>query len=126
MAATPSCDALVQQVADLKKKIVELQKVKIDVQRANDEDIKRRFQNVFSLPHDLVAYVDSNYTYRMINDRLCRDKRKSKDEIIGRKVAEVVGPQLFSQVIKPQLDRCLSGEIVHYQGWLEYPVTGHR
>ena len=126
MPATPSYDALVRQVADLEKQIVELQKIKTAVHRTNDADRERRFQKIFSLSQDLIAYVDGHYTYRMINDLFCRDKGKNHDEIIGRTVAELIGQELFSQTVKAQLDRCLSGEIVRYRGWLEYPSVGRR
>ena len=126
MPSKPSYDALVQKVAALEKRIRELQQVENAFQRSSDEEIQRRFEKIFSLSQDFIAYVDGDYTFRMVNDQFCRDQGKTNDETIGRQVAEIVGEKLFQQTIKTHLDRCLSGEIVHYQGWFEYPLVGRR
>lgn len=95
-------------------------------QRKLQEDTLRRYEKIFSLSQDLIAYVDVDYIYQMINEQCCNDHGKTREEIIGHTIAEVCGEGLFSQSIKKQLDRCLSGEIVRYQEWFEYSVIGRR
>jgi PAS domain S-box-containing protein len=80
-------------------------------QRKLQEDTLRRYEKIFSLSQDLIAYVDVDYIYRMINEQFCHDHGKTREEIIGRTIAEVCGEGLFTQTVKMQLDRCLSGEI---------------
>lgn len=51
---------------------------------------------------------------------------KTRDELIGHTVAEVFGEEFFNRVIRPNAERCLAGEEVNYQAWLEFPAHGHR
>lgn len=95
-------------------------------QRKLQEDTLRRYEKIFSLSQDLIAYVDVDYIYRMINEQFCHDHGKTREEIIGRTIAEVCGEGLFTQTVKMQLDRCLSGEIVRYQEWFECCAIGRR
>lgn len=94
--------------------------------RKQREDALRRYEKIFSLSQDLIAYVDVDYIYKMINEQFCKDNKRVRDDIIGHSVAEVLGDKIFTETVKDQLDRCLSGEIVHYQEWFEYPAIGRR
>ena len=41
-------------------------------------------------------------------------------------MADYLGADVFVQIIKPNFDRCLKGEIINYQGWFDYPALGRR
>jgi predicted signal transduction protein with EAL and GGDEF domain len=47
------------------------------------------------------------------NDAYCREVEKTREEIVGRKVAEVWGAEKFRSPIKGFLDRCFAGEEVN-------------
>jgi two-component system sensor kinase len=48
------------------------------------------------------------------------------EKLIGKTVVDVFGEEIFNTVIKPNADRCLSGEKVNFQGWFEYPAYGRQ
>jgi PAS domain S-box-containing protein len=64
---------------------------------------------------DWVSLVDRNYIYRIINQTYLNWYQKSWDEIVGHSVSEIVGVEIFQNEIKPNLDRCLTGEAVRYE-----------
>lgn len=94
--------------------------------RKQREDTLRRYEKIFSVTQDLVAFVDENYIYQMANESYTRDYKTKHDQIVGHSVAELLGDEIFLQTIKPQIDRCLSGELVRYQAWIDYPSIGRR
>ncbi len=95
-------------------------------QRKIREEIIQRYEHIFSLTDDLVACVDTNYTYQLVNESYCQDYKLQQDEIIGHPVSEVLGGEIFEETIKPLLDRCLSGETIHYQKWFKHMSTSPK
>lgn len=94
--------------------------------RKQRDDVLRRYEKIFSVTKDLVAFVDGAYNYHMVNDSYVRDHRKKREEIIGQSIASLHGEDIFLHTIKPHIDRCLSGETVRYQAWFEYSGVGRR
>lgn len=70
---------------------------------------------------DLLALIDCNYRYLIINDAYLRAYRRDRQDILGRSVAELLGNEAFTGIVKGYLDRCLAGEVVRYQAWFTYP-----
>ena len=75
---------------------------------------------------DLMVYLDSTYTYRAVNQAYCLEHLRTQKEILGHTVAEVLGEKIFQETLKPQLDRCLSGEHVTFEFWWDSPSRGRR
>lgn len=95
-------------------------------QRQLREEVLQQYKNIFSLTDDLVTYVDKNYIYQLVNASFCKSYNKKCDEIVGMSVPELIGEELFHQVVKPAADRCLSGETVHFRRWIDHLPTGRR
>lgn len=95
-------------------------------QRKRREDVLYRFKEIFSRSQDLIDSIDDKYTYRMINQQFCKDYNREPEQIIGHSVAHILGKEVFTKTIKPQIDRSLNGEVVHYQGWFEHETIGRR
>ncbi len=49
-----------------------------------------------------------------------------KQEVLGHTPAELFGQERFDSVIRPNAERCLSGEEVRYEAWIPFPVSGSR
>jgi signal transduction histidine kinase len=45
---------------------------------------------------------------------------------VGRLVPDVLGKEVFENVIKPKLDECFRGEVVRYEMKFSYPTVGER
>ncbi|QEY32667.1 GGDEF and EAL domain-containing protein [Synechococcus sp. RSCCF101] len=62
---------------------------------------------------DPIAYVDADFVYRFANSAYLRFWKKTADQLLGTTVASNVGQDLFSRM-RPELERCLRGEHVHW------------
>ena len=73
---------------------------------------------------DMVALLDMDCIYLAVNDAYLRPFGKTRDQVVGHSAAELFGETFFSEVIRPNADRCLRGEDVHYLDWRNFPATG--
>ncbi|MBF0427114.1 MAG: PAS domain-containing sensor histidine kinase, partial [Magnetococcales bacterium] len=46
--------------------------------------------------------------------------------IVGYRVADLFGQELFEQRLRPMLDQCLAGHPVNYEAWFDFPAHGRR
>ncbi len=121
MSEQPTYDELVQRNSELEK-----QNKKLARDRKQRDTFLRRYEKVFSVTKDLIAFVDEDYIYQMVSESYTRDHNKKSSEIIGHSIADLHGNEVFLQTVKAYIDRCLSGETVRYQAWFEYPGVGRR
>ncbi|MFW5665804.1 MAG: PAS domain S-box protein [Coleofasciculus sp.] len=90
------------------------------------EEALRRYERIVSSTTDAISLLDRNYTYQIVNQAYLDWNQKDYDEIVGYSVSELLGNEVFEQVIKPNLDRCLAGETVSYGEWFDYPGGKHE
>ncbi|NER79960.1 MAG: PAS domain S-box protein [Leptolyngbya sp. SIO1D8] len=83
--------------------------------RKKIEEMLRLYERAICTTPDHMSFVDRDYIYCMVNDVYAQKFDKSKAEIIGHSVAELLGEETFFQTVKPNLDRTFAGEEVHYQ-----------
>ncbi|MFO7886118.1 MAG: ATP-binding protein [Desulfobacteraceae bacterium] len=94
---------------------------KIETQK----EIHRKNHIIQTTPHPM-SLVSRDYRYLAVNKAYSRFYNKTSDKIIGRPITDFLDPEVFEQEIKPRLDRCLNGEILHYEAFVEFPGTGPR
>ena len=101
--------------------------VSIDIsERKRTEEALGRFEGMVSASSDLMAFVDKTYTYLAANTAYVEALGKTKKAVVGKRVPDVLGRTAFDSRIKPYLDKCLSGEHINYQLWLNLPARGSR
>jgi len=84
--------------------------------RASEAELRLIMDNVPAR----VSYIDRDYRYRILNRHNEEWLGESRNELVGRPVAEVVGEARFAQM-KPLLDRVLEGETVSTELMLAQP-----
>ncbi len=89
------------------------------------------FLNFFKLASDSIedyklAVIDANYRYKIVSQQYLEGYNLSEAEIIGKSVPELMGNELFGQVIKPKLDRAFKGEVFKFDDWFDFPAKGQR
>ncbi len=94
-------------------------------ERKQAEETLRRYEHIVAATPDLMAIIDRNYIYLIVNQPYVTFTRKPYDQIVGHTVAQVMGQAVF-ETIKPYLDRALAGEAIQYETWLDYPSVGRR
>ncbi len=81
---------------------------------------------VFMASPDHISIVGKDYRYRQVNKTYEKTHSLSCDEIIGKTVSDILGPEIFQHTIKAKLDRCFQGEEVHYEEWFTFTNTNRR
>ncbi len=81
-------------------------------------------QRALQVTPDHVSIVGPDYVYRRVNAAYTRDHGIMAREIVGRHVADLLGRQVFEEVVKPRLDRCLAGEELTYEAWFTFAAAG--
>ncbi len=70
----------------------------------------------------LISYIDKTLTYRFVNHAYERWFGLSRDELVGRRVPDVLDEVAYARS-KPFLDRVLQGEEVEFEGRAERDGT---
>ena len=72
---------------------------------------------------EFMTLVNRHYVYEAVNDAYCNAQEKSRDEIVGKTMAEIWGRHKFNKVIKPRVDQCLEAKVVKDEGWIDFPIS---
>ena len=80
---------------------------------------------VFDCSPDAVSIVGTDYRYKRVNPAYERVWRRPVESIVGMHLADLWGMQLFSNKLRPFLDRCFAGEDVSFADWIDGSL-GHR
>lgn len=94
--------------------------------RKQAEETLRRYEHIISATNDQMSFVDRDHIYQAVNEAYLQAFQKTRQEITGHPVAELLGDDIFERLVKEKLDRCLAGEAIHYQAWFDFPGTGRR
>jgi PAS domain S-box-containing protein len=88
------------------------------MQRKYQEEALQKYAHIVSSSSDLLALIDSNYVFQAASNSYVDYFGLTRDQIIGKTVADIVGNEHFFKVIKPKADLCLCGQKVHFQSWI--------
>ena len=88
--------------------------------RREKENLLKRQQEICSATDDLMSFVDREYVYRFVNRAYLDTFNVSQQEIIGRRVDDLLGREIFETHVKERLDKCFAGETVRFQGWFSF------
>ncbi len=96
----------------LKAGTCELQRAEADQRQT--ADVLNEYQMALEASDDMVAVLDRTFTYRMANKAFLEQREIAREAVIGRTVADVMGPEAF-HVLRPHLEACFQGETVEYE-----------
>ncbi|MDZ7724464.1 MAG: PAS domain S-box protein [candidate division KSB1 bacterium] len=109
------CDLLEDIAADLS---LALQSIDARLERRRSNTI------VNTLPQPM-AFVSTDYRYLTVNEAYADFYNAPVQQIIGRRVEDFLRNSQF-KTIKPNLDRCLKGETIHYDIQIDFGHKGRR
>jgi PAS domain S-box-containing protein len=90
------------------------------------EESLRKYEYIVATSTDLMSLLDRDYIFQAVNESFLNAYLKKRSEIIGHPVPELLGRDTFEDKVKEKLDRCLSGEKVHFTSWFNFPGWGER
>jgi PAS domain S-box-containing protein len=91
----------------------------------SDDRIKHFSKLVKTLPQPM-SVVSSDYRYMAVNDVYANLYNKSKDDMIGQRLYNFIKAGVFNEEIKPRIDRCLAGETIQYEVFIDFEAKGNR
>lgn len=113
---------LITELDELRKRSVELETVIAnDFRKINDELTK--YMLMTNSSKDYITLIDNNYIYQAVNDAYLEARNLKREDVIGHTVAEIWGESVFHESIKPDIDKCLEGNIVNDQSTFEFKAA---
>jgi len=112
----------------VKERTTELSKIndqliqEIEERKQKEEEL-RKYERIVDASNDHMSLTNRNYVYQLANDAYLRSHKIKCEDIVGHSVPELFGQELHQ---KPMIDRCLAGEVVRYQSWIDFPTLGRR
>ena len=83
-------------------------------------------ERIVSATTDGLCLLDRNYTYLLANQAYLNWHQKQIDQVLGHHVSDILGTEMFESIVKPKLDRCLTGETTEYEKWFELAGIGRQ
>ena len=96
----------------------------IRVLNENEAELVRLNRRVLEESPDLIAIVGHDYIYYYVNPAYAAIHGMKREDFIGFPVSRFLGEDVFAGVVKPNLDRCIGGEDVHYDDWFDFGASG--
>jgi PAS domain S-box-containing protein len=94
--------------------------------RKRTEDRLREYERVVEGLEEMIVVVDRDYRYVIANRAFLNYRSMTKEEVIGRRIDEVLHKEIFDSQIKDKLDECFRGKMVAYDMKFTYPKLGER
>jgi PAS domain S-box-containing protein len=113
-----------QSIVDRLKIVADM--IGTTLHRIRVQEKMEHYRHIVESTTSPVGLVDRDYVYQYINDAYCAAFRKKRHEITGGTVADLFGPEMFDNILKPHYDLSFTGNNVDFQQWFDFPGWGRR
>ncbi|NJO37956.1 MAG: EAL domain-containing protein [Rhizobiales bacterium] len=79
------------------------------------EGERRLMASILEQVSDRISIIDRDYRFRLTNKANSDFHQSTKEQMIGRPLADIVGEDYFQTISKPCLDRCFRGETIRFR-----------
>jgi PAS domain S-box-containing protein len=86
----------------------------------------QEFERAVEGVEDMIAVVDRDYRYVIANSAFLNYRGMKREDVVGRRITEILNPGAFETTVKEKLDECFRGKIVQYEMRYRYPERGER
>jgi PAS domain S-box-containing protein len=87
-------------------------------------DRLREFERVVENLEEMIAVVNRDYRYVLVNRAFLSYRGLTKEDVVGRLISEVLDPELFKDILKDKLDESFGGRVVTFDLQHFYPAMG--
>ena len=95
-------------------------------ERKRTEERLREFERVVESLEEMIVVVNREYRFVLANRAFLSYRGLTKEQVVGRSLAEVLNPRVFENIVKGKLDECFQGKVVKYELKYKYPEIGER
>lgn len=96
------------------------QRMSAEYRRFDQQKVLRRYTKMISITRNMMSFVSRDYTYLAVSQGYVDTFKTPYDQLVGKRVEEVHGSELFQKVLKPLLDSSFQGESINTRHWI-YP-----
>lgn len=89
------------------------------------ENALREYQMAVEASRDLVAAVDAECKYTMVNDAFLKRQGLLREQVIGKSVEQIIGKEAF-EAVKSNIAMCFRGEVVNHEMRVTHQDIGTR
>ena len=86
----------------------------------------QEFEKAVEVVEEMITVIDHDYRYVLVNRAFLNYRGMKREDLIGRRISEVLDPEVFETTIKEKLDEGFQGKIVQYEMRYTYPSRGER
>jgi PAS domain S-box-containing protein len=86
----------------------------------------QEFEKAVEGLEEMITVVDRDYRCVIANRAFLNYRGMKKEELLGRRIPEILNSGVFETTIKEKLDECFQGKIVRYEMRYTYPSRGER
>jgi two-component system cell cycle sensor histidine kinase/response regulator CckA len=90
------------------------------------QDELKLYEQIVNASSDALVFIDRDFRYQAVNGAYLRMWNRRREELIGRPVRENVGDWIFDELIKPRLEKCLSGGQARFVDRVDLPHKADR
>jgi len=82
-----------------------------------NQRILDKYRHIAATSNDLLALLDRNFVFQIVNRAYAAFHGLTAEQIVGRSMPAVIGPDLFDATIRPVAEACLRGRQGRVQLW---------
>jgi PAS domain S-box-containing protein len=86
----------------------------------------QEFEKVVEGLEEMIVVVDRDYRCLIANRAFLNYPGMKREDLIGRRIPEILNPGVFETTTKDKLDECFRGKIVQFEMRYLYPNRGER
>ena len=90
------------------------------------EQYLRRYTRIIAASSDMVSLLDAAGNYLFVNDAYIAAFGQPREAILGRHASQFLGRDYYDREVAPRLARCVAGQNVFFDRWVELPGVGRR
>ncbi|MEW6263713.1 MAG: response regulator [Thermodesulfobacteriota bacterium] len=95
---------------------------KVDAERIQTKQNLEEYKEIVENAEQQMAVVDKNFCYTMVNQAFLKQRDAKYEQVVGKRVEDVLGREVFEKSVKPNLLSCFQGKVVEYEMKCQYPV----
>jgi PAS domain S-box-containing protein len=86
----------------------------------------QEYERVVEGLDEMIVVIDRHYRYLIANHAYLKYRGMEREQVIGHRVPEVVGKEVFETIVKEKMDECFKGTVVRYELQYGFPDLGQR
>jgi diguanylate cyclase (GGDEF)-like protein/PAS domain S-box-containing protein len=98
-----------------------------DITKAHEiQEELRRYEQIVASSPDLIALVDRDHHFQMVNDAYLKAFDKERRFLIGTHIKQMIGDDSYNEFTRPILERAFLGEHVQVDRWIDCAGSTRR